>query len=79
MRRRSLMSEPSLSFPLAAFEFLTNALVLVIIVFVYGTGTGSVPSVSETAEIGTASQGVLGGIPKQRGYGNGTRTAGVSS
>jgi hypothetical protein len=34
------MSKPSLPFPLAAFEFLTNALVLVIIAFVYGTGTG---------------------------------------
>lgn len=35
------MSKPSLPFPLAAFEFLTNALVLVVIVVsVYGTETG---------------------------------------
>jgi hypothetical protein len=33
------MSKPSLPFPLAAFEFLTNALVLVYAV-VYGAGTG---------------------------------------
>ena len=36
------MSKPSLPFPLVAFEFLTNALVLVIIASVYGTGTGVV-------------------------------------
>jgi hypothetical protein len=34
------MSKSSLPFPLVAFEFLTNALVLVIIASVYGTGTG---------------------------------------
>ena len=33
------MSKPSLPFPLVAFEFLTNTLVLVIIASVYGTGT----------------------------------------
>jgi hypothetical protein len=68
------MSKPSLPFPLAAFEFLTNALVLVIIASVY-EGQESVPSV----EIGTASRGALGGILKRRGDGNGTRTAGALS
>jgi hypothetical protein len=46
------VSKPSLPFPLAAFEFLTNALVLGLFMV---QGQESVPSVSETVENGTAS------------------------
>jgi hypothetical protein len=70
------MSKPSLPFPLAAFEFLTDCFGLS---YYKVQGQESLPSVSETAENGTASRGALGGILKRRGYGDGTRTAGASS
>jgi hypothetical protein len=60
------MSKPSLPFPLVAFEFLTDALVLVITVKVQGQEC--LPSVSET-ENGTASRGAFDRMLKQKDYG----------
>jgi hypothetical protein len=62
------MSKPSLSFPLVAFEILTNALVLVIVASIYGTGTGVFAKCLETVENDITSRGALDGMLKQRGY-----------
>jgi GTP cyclohydrolase II len=82
------MSKPSLPFPLAAFEFLINALVLVIIAFVYGTGTGecrvfqkllkSVPHLEERL-VGFSNEEAMTMVPGQpeRQVENGTASRGV--